>query len=1245
VRFRDPTLPFTLRLWAFAGALLLALLPTVCPFGAVPAAAAADLDDPIRDRIDSLADSVRSAPAFDSHVAGYVALRRLWSEWEEENPARIEGHLASLAKDARLPIELRAYATLLGAYAERRRGDLEGAKRHLAELGFVSKWLFAGPFDNEGKNGLLRAEGPELSGSFDLGATFQGKERPVRFRTTPEVFPYGWVDFGALIRPTEFACVYAAAWVKNPKVSEGDLWLGAAGAARVFWNGEEVLKDPAYRALDPDRLAVRVRFQNDWNQIVVKICGDETAPLFSLRVTKTDGTVGADFSFATDPPSGGSTFKKAQATKPAGAAVRGPLASALLPAAESGKKLTAAQLESLGRYLQLTAGDDPSERKARELARLAADREPTVPRLLLAGDLAEDRNQRAKWLEKAEARIQKTSPLFEQTQVLLARATQVRGGPNWRDSIPLYEKVLSLDKGNIAAIGARVELYGEAGLRETAITFLERALVSNPHSVTLLRLLASELSSAGRLREAKEVSDRYAQLRFDDATYVRGNLDQAVARRDETAARRWSLRLMQMAPDNAQNLVTAARTEFAFGKRAEGFALHRRALDMAPEDVEIMRGLADQLALVGKKDEQLRLLKKVLEIKPQEKSIREYLAHQEDARTRDDEKYAIASAEFLKNRGKESGGLNRRSLVNMQVTTVFPNGLASRFHQVVFQPLTDSAAAEAREYAFGYEADTETVQLRGAKVYRVSGQVEEASETGESDADDPSMSMYTSQRVVYVHFPRLFPGDVVELQYRVEDVAERNAFADYFGEVHYMESNEPVAYAEYTLIAPKSRNLFFNKPAVPGVASSVTETASTRIHRFIAKDLKPLDREPLQPPATESYGYVHASTYRSWDDMGKWYWGLVKDQFVADDEVRKRALEVTQGLTDEASKVRAVYNYVVSKTRYVALEFGIHGFKPYRCAQIFARGFGDCKDKATLIVTMLKQLGIPSTIVIVRTGMRGDFGTDIASLAPFDHAIAYVPSLNLFLDGTAEYTGAKELPSMDRGALAILVNEGKPVLTRLPDAPASESVTSRKYEAVVDADGGAKIAWGASVSGVHASSWRRRYGGEATRKARVTEDLGGDLSGIEIGPVETNDLNNLDQDVSIKTTGKMKQLVRREGDALVLPVGPKEFLVREYAPLATRKQTIRLSAQTTTVTEWKLTLPAGAKITLAPKSVAGQSAFGSYAVTVTTTGPNVTVRTQIALTKTRILPSEYAAFRKFCEEADGSLGQRIIYTK
>jgi hypothetical protein len=374
--------------------------------------------------------------------------------------------------------------------------------------------------------------------------------------------------------------------------------------------------------------------------------------------------------------------------------------------------------------------------------------------------------------------------------------------------------------------------------------------------------------------------------------------------------------------------------------------------------------------------------------------------------------------------------------------------------------------------------------------------------------------------------------------------------------------------------------------------------------------------------------------------MGHWYWGLVKDQLVPDDEVRQRAETLTKGLKDEKDKVRAIYDYVVQKTRYVALEFGIHGFKPYRCAQIFARGFGDCKDKATLIVTMLGALGIKATPVVVRTANKGDIETSPASLAPFDHMIAHVPSLDLYLDGTAEYTGSLELPAMDRGALALQVNEGNAKLVHLPDPPATASVSTHKLEATLAADGGATLDWRADVAGVEASEWRVRFHAEATRKQRLQQLIASILPGSEVTAVDTGNLEDVEQRVTMHLRGKVPQFARTEGDVLTVPLGRKEHMVRDYAPLSTRKLDVRLYAQWTQEDDWTVRLPAGAKVKNVPAPARGSGPFGSYEVVVEASGSVLHVKTMVTLAKTRIGAGEYGAFRAWCEQVDRALGAR-----
>lgn len=1188
------------------------------------------------------AEALRSKGAL-----AYVPLRRIWQEWDRGDPAEVETTLESLASDASLAPAHRAYAGLLEAYARRRRGDLGGCESRIAKLGYVGSWLVLGPFDNEGKTGmgrLLDAEKAQLR-PIDMARTHLGKERYVGWRRAPEVSPNGWFDFGVLLRPEEKICAIATTFVRDARPKERgkartiSVFAGSAGAMRVYWNGAELFADEKYRALDADRFAANATLEPGENQLFVKVCGDERPPMLALRLGAADGGPDANLEVSSD-PARSRDLAHAKATKPVFGRVEG--------AVSGFERLVRghdpAVLEAYARYLSITQSDDPSEHRARDLATEAADRAPTIPRLLLASELVEHRSQRAQWIERAEALARGKASDDDRLAVLLARAAHARTGPNWRDAVPFYDRALAIEKDDVIATLARVELYDEAGLHATAASFLGRALERRPRSVALLRAMAAALHALDRQTEADEVADRYAALRFDDPSVMKSHLEFAVGRRDRAAVERWAGRLIAASPDSSQALFLAARAFTAMGERHRAIALGRRALELAPEDTDAMQKLAEIFALAGQSGEQLRLLKRVLELRPQNKAVREYVSHSEPARPRPDESYAIAASEFLKHRDAPAAGQLRRTLVELQVTTVYANGLAGRFRQVVFQPLTDGAATEARDYYFGFEANTEVVQLRGARVYRASGQIDEGVETRERPANNPAIAMYTSARIFHVRFPRLAPGDVVELLYRVEDVAERNAFADYFGEIAYLQSDEPIDHAEYVLITPKSRTFHFNEPRVPNLQKTVEETKDERVFRFRATNVPPVRTEPRQPALAGILGHVHVSTYQSWDAMGQWYWGLAKDQFVADEALRRRTLELTKGLNDDRAKVRAIYDFVVQSIRYVALEFGIHGYKPYRAAQAFARGFGDCKDKATLIVTMLRELRIDATIVLVRTSQRGDIEPSPASLAAFDHAIAYVPSLDLYLDGTAEDTGSTELPPMDRGSLALQINEGKPKLVTLPDAPPEASVLAEKIVTTLAPDGSAQLEWRAEATGAHAAAWRQRYQAKATRPQRLTEALVGRFHGVVVGAVDTNELSDVEQPVTVRTRGRVPALGRRDDGTWTVPAGPAEHLVREYATLSARTRDIRLAARTVSDTDWTVRLPAGARVVRAPQPSEGTSPFGSYRVQVDTAAGSVRVHTTITLAKSRISVAEYGAFRAFCEAADQALGQRVAFS-
>jgi cellulose synthase operon protein C len=641
-------------------------------------------------------------------------------------------------------------------------------------------------------------------------------------------------------------------------------------------------------------------------------------------------------------------------------------------------------------------------------------------------------------------------------------------------------------------------------------------------------------------------------------------------------------------------------------------------------------------------------LRQILALSPQAKDVREYVEHIEPPKPRADEAYAWAPERFLPMRKTTDTRYPKRTLRSLTVTTVFPNGLATRFRQVVFQPLTDEAAASARQYAFEYQADKQTVQLRAAKVYRKDGKVDEAVESGEGSANNPALAMYTSSRTFYVQFPRLEAGDVVELRYRIEDVALRNEIADYFGEVEYMGTDEPLASSEWVLITPKSRTFHVNASSVPGLKTDVAEQGDQRVMRFSASDVPPIAGEPVMPPWPELVPHVHVSTFKTWDEVGAFYWGLSRDQLDVDDEVRRRVKEITKGLKDDAAKVRAIYKYA-TRLRYVALELGLEGIKPRRCAQTIARGWGDCKDKATVIVTMLREAGIPSTLVLVRTNQRGGIEPTPASLAPFDHAIAYVPSLDLYLDGTAEHTGTGELPVMDRGAVGLQINGGKPKLVTLPQPPPEASVSRKKLDVSLAADGSGQFNLDLTVSGAYAPTYRQRYLAEGLRRERVQRDLSGELGAFELANgkpgLDLNDLDNEDQPVHLRAKGKAQAFARRDGATLVVPAGPSHKLVGDYASLSTRKLDVDLRALTQRDDEWTIKLPPGMKVVRAARPAKLDTPLGRFSVSFEESAGKVVVKTSLAFKKARIKPSEYEAWRAFCEAVDRGFGQSIVVGK
>jgi cellulose synthase operon protein C len=460
----------------------------------------------------------------------------------------------------------------------------------------------------------------------------------------------------------------------------------------------------------------------------------------------------------------------------------------------------------------------------------------------------------------------------------------------------------------------------------------------------------------------------------------------------------------------------------------------------------------------------------------------------------------------------------------------------------------------------------------------------------------------------------------------------------------------------YVLLAPEERRIYANELSLPGLERSErTLPGGVRERRWTVTDLPRLEMEPGMPGPGESVPYVHVSTYATWGEVARFYEGLVREQLRPGPEVRATAARIaaevrarpgSAGRSEKelrADTIRAVHDWVVTNTRYVGLEFGIHGYKPYPVEQVIARRFGDCKDKASLTHALLESLGIDSRLVLLRMRRLGNVAEKPASLAVFNHAILYVPELDLWLDGTATGSGSRELPSEDRGANALVVNPGaEPTFGTVPEARPSDNRMVSDFRAVLARDGSATLDGVTTTTGVRAPEQRAAYQVEASRRTALERSLSRTFPGLRVESVDVGDLTRLEDDVRIAFRLALPRLARQENGGLSLPpFGQGQAWMENLAPLSTRRQDLVVGSPFVAQFTFRHKLPPGLAAVDLPAPEAREGPFGAWSVAVRAEGDELVAEGTVRLTASRVRPDDYPAFREFLARLDRALSRAV----
>ena len=272
--------------------------------------------------------------------------------------------------------------------------------------------------------------------------------------------------------------------------------------------------------------------------------------------------------------------------------------------------------------------------------------------------------------------------------------------------------------------------------------------------------------------------------------------------------------------------------------------------------------------------------------------------------------------------------------------------------------------------------------------------------------------------------------------------------------------NIAVQHTSFTVTTPKSYNFRYKEYKLDKGAE-INESDGKKIYRWEYKDFEALTSEPLSPPTSIIYPYVHAEPsnftiddytgdFSSWNDLGQFIYTLNKEQNELPIETQNEIKELVKEAKNDYEKVNLIYQYSQKKNRYISVQVGIGGWQPFPAETVDRLSYGDCKALSNYIKSLLAVVDIESNYTLVRAG------NSIKPIDPsfpsnnFNHAFLCVPLPNdtIWLECTSNTSpcGYSSDFTDDRNVLLIENNGGKLIKTPAYTAEQNRQNTINEFK-------------------------------------------------------------------------------------------------------------------------------------------------------------------------------------------------------
>jgi Flp pilus assembly protein TadD len=575
------------------------------------------------------------------------------------------------------------------------------------------------------------------------------------------------------------------------------------------------------------------------------------------------------------------------------------------------------------------------------------------------------------------------------------------------------------------------------------------------------------------------------------------------------------------------------------------------------------------------------------------------------------------------------------------------DGTGERVIHVVMRIQSEGAAQQFGVLAVGYASANETAHIALVRVHKPDGTTVDTPPDTEMDMPAEvtrEAPLYSDLKQKHIAVRSLSVGDTLE--YEVHTTIDKaEAPGQFWGAMHFAPPGTVVVLAEIVnLEVPKDK---YVQVWSPNHKPTITEKDSLRTYSWNVAQLIPAPKpksgddgakpEAPKDPDEDAKGQklpsVAWTTFRSWAAVGAWYGAMAAPRAEPNDAVRARAKEIVRNAKTPEEQIRAIYEFVSSKIRYVGIDFGVGRLQPHEASEVLENQYGDCKDKDTALEALLRASGFATAPALIGVGIAPV--PEVPSPAMFNHVITTVdlPSGRIWLDSTPGVAPFGYLLAMIRDQKALVVPpSGVAALATTPAVPPYPLTVRFEAKGSLDADGKMTAKISAAIRddteilvrglarNVAPAEWD-----QASQFISSNEGFGGTTSNSQFKNVE-------DLSLPIEMTYDYDRHPFGDWDnRRIVPLFPALELPQMASDSTAPKEDIDLGAPRQMVAITHIQLPDRYRTDL-PDPIHVKTDFATFDKTYRFDGKEITTERTIVILKQKVAKEDWKIYQKFAKD-------------